>query len=138
MMKTLKVIIVLFISTLLFTSCDDNESKNSLDFSLIKTSLKNTGESEEIIEENAPFITTKDSDCYLWDGSVLKINTNKLQEKIGEKLYQGFILEVKGKSIYNGVFLSLLSSYMPDKSVKVFTIDMPDQEQYIEIYRITQ
>lgn len=138
MKKTLKVMIILFISTLLFTSCNDNESKNSLDFSLIKTSLKNTGETEEIIEENAPFITTTDSDCYFWDGNVLKININKLQEKIGEKRYQGFVLEIEGKRIYNGVFLSLLSSYMPDKSVKVFTIDMPDQEQYIEIYRITQ
>lgn len=48
---------------------------------------------------------------------------------------QGFVFKINEKVVYHGALINPLSSYMPDKSVKIFMIDMPNEEQFMEIYR---
>ncbi|AOZ90996.1 hypothetical protein [Paenibacillus crassostreae] len=136
-MKSIRVIAFLFVVLFLLSSCNKKETINDLDFSLYKTSELSTdsGEAGKIVEENSAIITSNDIDSYLWDGKVLKVNINKVHEKLGGQLNQGFVFKIDEKKVYYGAFINPLSSYRPDKNVKMFLIDMPNQEQFIEIYR---
>jgi hypothetical protein len=59
-----------------------------------------------------------------WDGMVLKINKDKINERLGERrLVQGFVFKINRKHAYYGEFWSALSSASPDTRIKNFFID---------------
>lgn len=73
-MKFIRAIVFLCVVLLVFTSCNEKETIENLDFSLYKTSemSADSGEPRKIVEENAPIMTSKDIDYYRWDGEALK------------------------------------------------------------------